>query len=164
MVRSATGSQILPKYTFRVSEDPALVQYFVRVRGHIKNGVVTTDPAKQITIEDGGSIRLTLYDARMRLAFQSDGTVKGILGGYQDWREIFNALGPNFHFEQGMNFQCPALYSAVKQAADGLRDPVSGEYHGISSTYDLEGVPAYIPPAQQKALLAGAQGHGYEGR
>jgi len=164
MVKSSTGSQILPKYTFRVSNDPALSQYFARLHGRLKNGVVTTDAAKAITIEDGGSIRFTLYDARMRLAFQPDGTLKGILGGYQDWREIFNALAPTFHFEQGMNFQCPAFYAAFRRAADGLRDPVSGEYHGISSTYDLEGVPAYIPPAQHKALLAGVPGHGYKGR
>ena len=100
----------------------------------------------------------------MLLAFQSDGTLKGILGGYQDWREIFNAWGPNFHFEQGMNFQCPALYGAFKQAADGLRDPVSNEYHGISATYDLEGLPAFIPPAQQKSLLTASARHGYNQR
>jgi hypothetical protein len=161
MVRNATGSQILPKYTFRVSDDPAMVQYFVRVHGRLENGVITTDPAREITIEDGGSIRLTLYDARLRLELRPDGTLKGILGGYEDWRDIFNAWGPSYHFEQGMNFRCPAFYNALKQAADGLKDPVSGEYHGISAAYDLEGVPAFIPPEQRKALLAraGSSGH-----
>jgi type VI protein secretion system component Hcp len=157
MVRNATGTQILPRYTFRVTDDPALAQYFVRVHGRMENGVITTDPAREITIEDGGSIRLTLYDARLRLELQPDGTLKGILGGYEDWREIFNAWGPSFHFEQGMSFRCPAFYNALKQAADGLRDPASGEYHGISSAYDLEGIPAFIPPEQHRALLAQAK-------
>ena len=163
MVRNSTGTEILPKYTFRVSDDPALTQYFVRVHAKIQNGVITTQPTKQITVEDGGSIRLTLYDARLRLQIQRDGSLKGIIGGYEDWREIFNIWGPSRHFEQGMNFQCPSFYNAFKRAADGLRDPVTGDYHGISAAYDIEGVPAFIPPAQQEALAQAAPS-GYKER
>jgi hypothetical protein len=47
------------------------------------------------------------------------------------------------------------MYNAVKRAADGLKDPVTGEFTGISSAYEMEGIPAFIPPEQQKKLLAG---------
>jgi hypothetical protein len=48
------------------------------------------------------------------------------------------------------------MYNAFKRAADGLKDPVTGECNGVSSAYDIEGIPAFIPPAQQKAFLTQA--------
>jgi hypothetical protein len=154
MVKSAAGSQILRNYTFRVAEDPELTQHFFRVRGRIENGVVVADHIKEISLHDGGQLRLTLYHAQMRIALRPDGTMKGLVGGYQDWREVYGFLGPWRHFEQGMGFTCPGLYNALKRAADGLPDPVSGEFNGISAAYDFEGVRAFIPPAQHQSLLA----------
>ena len=48
------------------------------------------------------------------------------------------------------------MYNALKRAADGMQDPVTGECNGISSAYDIEGVPAFIPAAQYKTLLGQA--------
>jgi hypothetical protein len=158
MVKNAAGSQILRNYTFRVTDDPELTQHFARVHGRIENGVVIADHIKEISFHDAGQLRLTLYDAQMRIALLPDGTMKGLVGGYQDWREIYGFLGPWRHFEQGMGFTCPGLYNALRRAADGLQDRVSGEFKGISSAYDFEGVPAFIPPAQYKALLAQRRG------
>jgi hypothetical protein len=46
------------------------------------------------------------------------------------------------------------MYNAIRRAADGLQDPETGEYLGISAAWDLEGVAAYIPPEQQTSLAA----------
>jgi hypothetical protein len=155
MAKNASGSQILPYYTFRVSADPELTELFARFRGRIVNGIVMTDPVKEITINDGREPRFTLYDARMRLELKSDGTIKGVLGGYQDWHVLMNFWASyTSGFESYMGFQCPGVYHAFKRAADGLRDPVTGEFNGISSAYDIEGVPAFIPPEQHQALIA----------
>jgi hypothetical protein len=154
MVRNSTGSQILHNYTFRVSDDPRFTQDFARVRGHLERGVVTTQPVEEITFHDGGQLRFTLYRARMRFELQPDGTVRGQVGGYQDWRALMNFYGPRRHFEQGMSFQCPGMYNAFKRAADGLPDPLTGDHTGISAAYDIEGVSAFMPPAQEQALLA----------
>jgi hypothetical protein len=161
MVRNSTGSQILHNYTFRVSDDPRLTQDFARVRGHLENGVVTTEPLDEITFHDGEQIRLTIHQARMRFVLQSDGTVQGQVSGYQDWRSLMNFYGPARHFEQGMGFQCPGMYSAFKRAADGLPDPLTGDHTGILAAYDIEGVSGFMPPAQERELLAQA-GNGHK--
>jgi len=158
MAKNATGSQILPDYTFAVSEKPEFTQNFARLHGRIVNGVVITDAIKRLPIDEGGEQRIILADARIRLQFMPDGTMKGVVGGYEDWRELMNhwaAAGGGF--EAGMGYQCPGVYNALKKAADGLKDPVTGEYNGISEAYDIEGVPAFIPPEQRTTLLARTQ-------
>jgi type VI protein secretion system component Hcp len=155
MVKNAAGSQILPDYTFAASEKPEFTQNFARLHGRIVNGVVITEAIKRLPIDEGGEQRIALTDARIRLQFMPDGTMKGIVGGYQDWRELANfwaAAGGGF--EAGMGYECPGVYNALKRAADGLKDPVTGEYNGISEAFDIEGVPAFIPPEQRTTLLA----------
>jgi hypothetical protein len=158
MAKNATGSQILPDYTFAVSEKPEFTQNFARLHGRIVNGVVITEAIKRLPIDEGGEQRIILANARIRLRFMSDGTMKGIVAGYEDWRELMNfwaAAGGGF--EAGMGYQCPGVYNALKRAADGLKDPVTGEYNGISEAFDIEGVPAFIPPEQSDTLLARAK-------
>jgi hypothetical protein len=36
------------------------------------------------------------------------------------------------------------MYNALKRAADALPDPVTGEYQGISTAFDIEGVAAFL--------------------
>ena len=157
MTKNAAGSIILRNFTYRVSDDPELTQHFARVRGRIKDGVVETDSLDAITLHEAGMLRLTFHDARLRIELQPDGSMKGLIGGYQDWRELMNFWGPQRRFENGMGFRCPAMYQTFKRAADGMQDPVSGEFTGISSTYEFEGVPAFIPPKQQRALSGGSE-------
>ena len=152
MVKSASGTQILPDATFRLTDNPEFTHYFTRLHGRIVNGVILTDPVKLLQMHLGIDPELNLYDARMRLQIMPDGTLKGVLGGYQDWRKIM-MVNANSTAESYYGFQCPAMYNAFKRLADGLRDPVTGEYNGVSSAYDVEGVPAFIPPAQYEALV-----------
>jgi hypothetical protein len=152
MAKSASGLQILPDYTFRLTDNPEFAHYATRLHGRIVNGVITTDPVDKYQMHLGIDPELTLYQARMRLQILPDGTLKGIVGGYEDWRLVMQ-LNTNSNAELHYGFQCPAMYNALKRMADGLKDPVTGEYNGISSAYDIEGVPAFIPPKQLQALV-----------
>ena len=125
------------------------------MEGRIVNGVLTTERMKDFRMNLGvfGTPReLELTDAQMRLMLQPNGTIKGVVGGYRDWREISSTyISSTSELYHG--FQQPAMYNALKRAADGLKDPITGECNGISSAYDIEGIPAFIPPAQHEALM-----------
>jgi hypothetical protein len=155
MAKSGVGGKILPDYTFRVTDNPDYTHYFSRMRAHIVDGVLTTDRLEQFQMNLGvyGTPKeLTLTNAQMRLEFQTDGTIKGVIGGYQDWRKIASTYTTSTS-EMYHGFQQPALYNSLKRAADGLQDPSTGECNGISSAYDIEGVPAFLPRSKGKELM-----------
>lgn len=153
MIKSASGKDILPGYTFRVSRDPERTPYFKRLRARIIDGVVVTEPTDVIEIDKGRDIA-RFHDGRMRLELGPNRTLKGVVGGYQDWRSIANYWGALTIFEAGMGYKVPGVYNALRRSADGLKDPVTGEYNGISSVFDIEGVQAFIPPEEERALLS----------
>jgi hypothetical protein len=154
MRRDGKSKVVLPHFTFRVNEAPEYSLDFVRFKGRIVDGVLTTAPVKQMRIHDSSVSGLS--DARMRIEFKPDGTMNAVLGGYQDWRVYMaTAISKSSDYEYTIGYEIPGLYNAIKRAADGLQDPASGEFTGISSAYEIVGVPAFIPPAQDRALLAG---------
>ena len=166
MAKSASGGQVLSDYTFRVTDKPQYTHYFTRLHGRIVNGVVITDPVKDLRMNlgiYGTPVHLNMWHAGMRLELTPDGNLKGVLGGYQDWRVIASRYTSSAA-EQVHNFQVPGLYNALKRAADGMKDPVTGQCNGISSAYDIEGVPAFIEPTQPQAKehreVARADPHG----
>ena len=79
-----------------------------------------------------------------------------MLGGYRDWRTyLAAAFFRSSDYENTIGFQAPGMYDAVRRAADGLQDPLTGEFTGISAAYEMEGVPAFIPPTQEQRLAKG---------
>jgi hypothetical protein len=155
MAKAAAGTQILPDYTFRLTDNPEFAHYTTRLHGRIVNGVVITEPVEHFQMHLGIDTELNLFKASMRLQIQPDGTLKGVLGGYEDWRKIMQ-INANSNSELYYGYQCPGMYNAFRRLADGMRDPITGEYDGVSSAYDIEGVPAYIPPQQLEVLMTQA--------
>ena len=153
MAKSASGKAILADYTFGLSDNVEFSHFATRLHGRIVNGVIETERVPVLQIHAGLEGEQILYRAGMRLQIQPDGTLKGVVGGYQDWRKIMMING-NSNAEFHYGFQSAGMYYAFKRFADGLRDPVTGDYNGISSAYDIEGVPAFLPPRQQMALTA----------
>jgi hypothetical protein len=143
MAKDASGKQILPDYTFRLTDNPEYTHYFVETHARMSDGVILTDPIPKMQLNMGIDAEVTFADAQLRLQIMPDGTLKGVLGGYQDWRRVMG-IESNSVAESYYGFQCPAIYAALKREADGMKDPVSGECNGISSAYDIEGVPAFI--------------------
>jgi len=157
MAKDAGGKQILADYTFRLTADPEYAHYFTRLKARIVNGVIETERLPVLQVNPGLDPEVTLYQGGLRLEILPDGTLKGIAAGYQDWRRIMMVNG-NSNAEFHYGFRAPSMYNAFKRNADGLKDPVSGECHGISSAFDIEGVPAFIPPEQLYAQFAPAGG------
>lgn len=156
MKRDGTSKTVLPDYTYRVNPNPEFSQDFARFRGRLVNGVVTTGVLPQVTMHEGPMSTWTMFEARLRLELKEDGGMTGTFGGYRDIREMLPmAFFQASDYENTIGFNAPGMYNAVKRAADGLRDPETGEYVGLSSAYELEGVPAFIPPEEGEALALG---------
>lgn len=156
--RDGTSKIVLPDFTFRVNDNPEFSQDFTRFRGRMKDGVITTDVRPLVTMHEGPASTWSLAEARMRLEFTPEGELRGTLGGYRDWRQLLAmAFFQASDYENTIGFTAPGMYNAVRRAADGLRDPETGEFTGLSAAYEMEGVPAFIPPEQSAALAKGGR-------
>jgi hypothetical protein len=86
--------------------------------------------------------------ARLRLQLKPDGTLDGILGGYQRWLTIYWGLadvGVSIENVTGVDYV--GLYHALKNLADAEPDPKTGQNMRISAAYRVEAVPAFLLPA-----------------
>ena len=151
-MRDNSGKIFIPNYSYRPTQDPNFALYNVQVRGRIKDGVVTTDVLPRYVFNPGQGAATELFQARIRLEPQADGAMKGFLAGYQDVRKAAMFSG----YSEGLfNFQAPAVFYSMKRNADGLKDPVTGEYNGISTVFEIDTVPAFLTPAGTQTANAG---------
>ncbi|GAC1416418.1 MAG: hypothetical protein NVSMB69_17940 [Novosphingobium sp.] len=143
----------LPGMSFSVSDKPP--RHRNVLHGRIRNGVLTTDPAEIELTEtwgQGGARDIRgnrssyhYFKGRMKLEFQPDGTLKGLVGGYRPLMDVIisPALGgAGSALVAGID--CAAELATLKKYADGMRDPQSGQCHGISSAMRLSAVPAFV--------------------
>lgn len=135
------------------------------LKGRIVNGVLTTEPQLiKLTQTWGQSAqrdlrgirsRWTLYKGRLRLTFQPDGTLKGIVGGYQPLDEPIKAyLLGGLGSAMVAGEDCAGDYNTLKKLADGMRDPKTGACTAISSGLELEAVPAFVNDVPSKRTMA----------
>ena len=81
----------------------------------------------------------------LRLTFQPDGSLQGLVGGY---RPLFDAIlspslgGAGSAIVAGID--CAAELKTLRKYADGMRDPKTGQCTGISSAMQLSAVPAFV--------------------
>ncbi len=153
----------LPGASFSVSIRPP--RHRNVLHGRILNGVLTTDPQDiQLTqtwgqggARDirGNRSKYDLRHARLRLVFQNDGSITGMLGGY---KPVFDTIqspaigGAGSALVAGID--CAAELAALRKFADGIRDPRTGQCTGVSSAMQLSAVPAFVndvPPVQRTA-------------
>lgn len=135
------------------------------LKGRIVGGVLLTDPAHIRLRQTWGQgserdIRgkRTEYDmarARLRLTFQPDGSLKGLVGGYQRiWNVMASASIGGEGAATTAGYDCAAMYAALKKLADGDRDPATGQCRRISSAMEASAIPAFVndtPPATKVA-------------
>jgi hypothetical protein len=129
--------------TFAVDDNPRMQNAF---QGHIKNGVLTTDFSDFYMIQDPfGVTEYRFKQAKLRFKFNPDGSIQGILGGYQPWLPIYTsfALGGSVN-ELNLSIDAPGIYYALKRLADAYPDPKTGQNTYISSSYWVEAVPAFV--------------------
>lgn len=142
--------------TFTISNKPP--RYRNMLKGRIVDGVLTTEPANiklTQTWGQGGARDIrgsrTIFDfheGRLRLAFQDDGSLQGLLGGY---KPVFDTIlapalgGAGSALVAGMD--CAAYLTTVKHFADGLRNPATGQCEGISAAQRIKAIPAFVNDA-----------------
>lgn len=157
------NSGLARDYSYRVEPD-ARFQSVVPVT--VKDGVIESKDATDIQVRDFWTPgffpeELKLQKARIRLETKSDGTLSGYFGGYRDWREHYRgtrggdgdgASNAGAIHENIGRMNLVAWWYALRRAADGMPDPKTGENMGISSTYRIDALPAFVvmPKAGQR--------------
>lgn len=158
MKRDGSSKIVLPDYTFRPNPNPEFSQDFARFKGKLVDGVIMTDSLPLVTMHEGPASTWSLFNARMRIELLDDGTMKATLGGYRDWRQLLAmAFFQASDYENTIGFNAPSMYNAARRAADGLPDPETGTLNGLSAAYEMEGVPAFIPPEASARLARGGR-------
>lgn len=143
-VRFNTNGRARPYLTYRADPDPRWQNEFV---GQIQDGVLTlTEPGHLKLMKDPLSFpELELLEFNMRLQLNDDGTVDGLIGGYQPWASIYFAFGQtSFSGETMVTGDIPGMYYLLKKHADYDPDPETGQNRAISAAYRLSGVPAFV--------------------
>lgn len=141
--------------TFQVDSNP---RWQNRARGIIHDGVLVTEKFEfNMTNDPFAVTEYNMKEARVRLHLNPDGTLKGIMGGYQPWLPIYEsfALGGSTN-EFNLSIDAPGIYYALKKMADAYPD-ASGQNTAISSSFAIEAVPAFVVnPSAAKTADAGA--------
>ena len=153
MAKSADGKSILSDYTYQLTKVAELGHYSMRFLGKIVDGAVVASPGQPLRFLDFAG-HVTLENPALRFVSLPDGSMKGVVGGYMDWRRIMMMSGRS-STEYNHGLQIPAWYNAFKRHADGLKNPSTGQCDGISAAYDIDAVPAFLPPKQQESLIVG---------
>jgi hypothetical protein len=149
--------------SYTISTEPPRMRN--ALKGKIRNGVLTTEPADikltqtwgQSSIRDtrGRRSKFDYRKGRLRLAFQSDGSLRGLLGGY---RPVFDVIAAPAIGGLGSaivaGIDCAQQLKMLRHYADGLKDPKTGKCTAVSSAIAISAVPAFVndsPPLRSLA-------------
>lgn len=153
-----TAKHILTNASFTVGKNP---RWRNVLHGRIVNGVLITDPAPEMHTsqkwgQGGARGQRAEYDirkGRFHLTFQPDGSLVGLMGGYQTIKTIMQSSmlgGAGAAVVAGID--CAGKYSTLRRLADGIKDPATGKCTAVSSSWDVKAVPAFVfdrPPTKQ---------------
>jgi hypothetical protein len=110
--------------------------------GHIKDHVLTIEPGKFFMQGESQFIAVIRFtNTHLRLKLGSDGTVRGIIGGYEPWLDYWYFCA--IRGEDDSEIDIPGAYYALRRLADAAPD-ASGQNTAISAAYYLEAVPVYV--------------------
>jgi hypothetical protein len=155
--------EALSNATYAVDQDP---RFRATTHGRIVDGVLTTDPVdvRFHVITNTIHLERPLQDARLRMTFTPDGGLEGIMAGYTPVEAMYDY---QYGFRNGkdakgdpaplqlrnissigqaavLEHTCNGAYYALKQYADGHRDPKSGQCTSISTQYRIKIIPAFV--------------------
>lgn len=151
--------RFLPGASFTISDKGA--RHRNVLKGKIVDGVLTTEPADVQLAQTwgqggvreirGARWKYTFMRARLRLEFQPDGSIRGMIGGYRPTIELISAPtlgGAGSATTAGID--CAATIQAANRLADGMRDPRTGKCTAVSSAYRIGGIPAFVNDVAQR--------------
>lgn len=161
----------LPYATYAAMQDP---KYRATTRGRIVDGVLTIDPVDVRFVNYVNSMKddRILRDARLRLRFTPDGGAEGFLGGYWPIESAYDLsfgsrssqaakgglaperlrMGTAMGRAGALGHSCHGAYFALREAADGHRDPATGRCTSISTQYRIKVAPAFVVDAKTQSV------------
>jgi hypothetical protein len=165
--------QALPNATYAIDQDP---RFRATTHGRIVNGVLTTEPVdvRFHVITNGIHLERPLKYARLRMTVTPDGGMDGIMAGYTPVEELYDF---QYGFRNGkdakgnpsplqlrtvssigqaavLGHTCQGAYYAMKQLADGDRDPKTGQCSSISTQYRIKAIPAFVVDTATQSVNA----------
>jgi len=147
IVKDAAG-MVAREASFAVEPDPEL-QSIVPAR--IRDGVLETKGPSTIKMRDESHFltmprQLLLNNAVFRFNIAEDGSLKGEMGGYRNWKQLYKKQAVSGRdVEMNTRIDLPSFYYALERHADGgPLDPVTGKHTEISIAYWLHAVPAFV--------------------
>ncbi len=157
LLTDATGNKVMPGGSQRVDErwGRKLIQ---TIPGKIKDGVLTTQPAKQMIIpwmNLGVPTFQLIRDMRFQLKLTPTGA-EGLIAGYADvdiWYKQLIRNDSTHHLSNGQ-ISGISLYKALRRLADAYPDSKTGANTAISSALDVKMVQVYINSPAPKTMTA----------
>ncbi|HLG89337.1 MAG TPA: hypothetical protein VKZ79_19335 [Alphaproteobacteria bacterium] len=144
-----SAGNILPFMSYR-----AYPNYRYVTHGKIEGGVLTTDPIDARFPFFGNLTHAEhfIHGMRLRLKIAPDGRgASGLVAGYYDLDTWWNYLSKLGYVSVAGRFDCPALWVAAHQLADGYPDPKTGQCTALSSAFRIEAVTAFVVRPGQTA-------------
>ena len=148
IVKDARGG-VAADYSYRILQS---AQY-TRLKAKIRNGVVETEQVEHLHTpriawfyDQTGDTNFS--NGKIRLNMSADGlSATGLIAGYRNWRDLYaeNTFAQDGG-QQGTreHEDAVALYYALRRNADGMLNPKTGRYDGISSAYRIRLSSAYV--------------------
>jgi len=147
VMRDARGG-VLAGSSYTIDADPRSHSVF---KGHIENGVLTIDPGDfYMQGESQFYAVLRFQHTQLRLKMNPDGTLQGLIGGYQPWMDYYYYLA--IRGEETGQVDMPGVYNAMKRLADADPDPATGQNRAISAAYYIEAAPAFLTTMEGRTV------------
>jgi hypothetical protein len=129
------------------ADDDGTPRYGSTLKGKIENGVLTTE-AGDVNLPFYGNytyMNQLIRKLRLRLELLPNGeAAKGMAAGYYNVDQLMFYIGGLGPIASVGISNCPSIYVAAHQLADGYPDPKTGNCTALSSAFNFEAVAAFI--------------------
>ena len=99
-----------------------------------------------------------IKDMRLRLELSDDGAkARGMAAGYYGVDQLIFYIGGLGPISSTAISNCPSIYVAAHELADGYPDPQTGKCTALSSAYNFSAVAAFVvhPNTNEQTAAAG---------
>ncbi len=147
VMKDASG-RVGVDYSYRILKS----EQYTKLKAKIKDGVVESEQAAEIHMPQIAWFYNQTRDAffrngKIRLVLESEDKGSGLVGGYRDWRDLYaqNVFAQDGG-QQGVREHEDhiANYYALRRHADGMYNPKTKRFDGVSTAYRMQLVSAFV--------------------